>query len=246
MRRRPSDAPANARGTLRSCSPTEHGEEGDRPRERLLRVGAEALSDAEVLAILLRVGHASTGESALDQARALLRNFGTLRRLDGAPVSRLCRIRGIGPAKAAGIKAALELGKRLSAEPLRRGVALRSSQDVYRHYRSRLAGADRETFWVVLLDVKNRILGDAKVSEGSLSSAIVHPREVFKPAVEESASAVILVHNHPSGDPTPSAEDVAITRRLREAGDVMGVKVLDHVVVGGEGYASFVERGLLP
>jgi len=209
-------------------------------------VGAEALSDAEVLAILLRVGHASTGETALDQARELLRCFGSLRRLDGAPVSRLCRVPGIGPAKAAGIKAALELGKRLGAEPLRRGAVLRSSRDVYRHYRPRLAGAPRETFWVVLLDVKNRILGEAKVSEGSLSSAVVHPREVFRPAVEESAAAVILVHNHPSGDSTPSAEDVAITRRLREAGDVMGVKVLDHVVIGGDGYTSFVERGLLP
>jgi DNA repair protein RadC len=209
-------------------------------------VGAEALSDAEVLAILLRVGHASTGESALDQAQGILRRFGSLRRLDGAPLSRLCRVPGVGPAKAAGIKAALELGKRLGAEPLRRGAVLRSSRDVYQHYHPRLATAPRETFWVVLLDVKNRILGEAKVSEGSLSSAVVHPREVFRPAVEESAAAVILVHNHPSGDPAPSAEDVAITRRLREAGDIVGVKVLDHVVIGGEGYASFVERGLLP
>jgi DNA repair protein RadC len=211
-----------------------------------LRIGAETLSDAEVLAILLRVGHASTGETALDQARQLLQRFGSLRRLDGASVSRLCRIPGIGPAKAAGIKAALEVGKRMNAEPLRRGAVLRSSRDVYRHYRPRMAGAPREAFWVVLLDVKNRILGDAKVSEGTLSSAVVHPREVFRPAVEESAAAVILVHNHPSGDPTPSAEDVAITRRLREAGEVMGVKVLDHVVVGGDAYTSFVERGLLP
>ncbi len=246
MRRRPTEVPESHNGTIRGWPTSEPLPESERPRGRLLRMGAEALSDAEVLAILLRVGYASTGETALDQAQALLRRFGSLRRLDAAPVSQLRRVPGIGPAKAAGVKAALELGKRLSAEPLRRGAVLRSSRDVYRHYRPRMIGALRETFWVVLLDVKNRILGDAKVSEGSLSSAVVHPRDVFRPAVAESAAAVILVHNHPSGDPTPSAEDVAITRRLREAGDVMGVKVLDHVVVGGDAYTSFVERGLLP
>jgi DNA repair protein RadC len=233
MRRRPND-------TIRAWPSVEQ------PRERLLRLGATALSDAEVLAILLRVGHASTGETALDQARALLQRFGSLHGLDGAPMCRLCRVAGIGPAKAAGIKAALEMGKRLATRPLERGAVLRSSRDVYRHYRARLSGVPRETFWVVLLDTKNRILTDAKISEGSLSAAVVHPREVFRPAVEESAAAVILVHNHPSGDPTPSAEDVAITRRLREAGDVVGVKVLDHVVIGTTSYASFVERGLIP
>ncbi len=217
----------------------------DRPRERLLRLGAHALSDAELLAILLRVGHASTGETALDQARALLGRLGSLRRLERATIGQLCRVPGIGAAKAAQLQAAVELAKRLASEPLRPGEVLRSSRDVYRHYRGRLAGLRTETFHVVLLDTRNRILGDVKISEGTLSSTVVHPREVFRPGIEEAAAAVILVHNHPSGDPTPSAEDLAITRRLRDVGDVVGIKVLDHVIVAASGYTSLVERGVL-
>jgi DNA repair protein RadC len=215
----------------------------ERPREKLVRQGPSALSDAELLAILLRAGHPSRGETALDQARALLARFGSLRRLDRASWRGLCAHHGIGPAKAAQIKAALELAKRFNEEPLRPGCPLGSSRDVYRHYRGRLATLRHEAFYVVLLDAKNRFLCDVKVSEGSLSAAIVHPREVFRPVIEESAAAVILVHNHPSGDPTPSAEDVAITARLRQVGDIMGVKVLDHLVIGAGCYTSFVERG---
>lgn len=217
----------------------------EQPREKLARLGPEAASDAELLAILLRAGHRCTGETALDQARALLGRFGSLRRLGRVPFRRLCALPGIGPAKAASIMAVFELGKRFSEKPLRPGHALRSSRDVYRHYQGRLANLRRETFYVVLLDTKNRVLGEARVSEGSLSSAVVHPREVFRPVIEESAAAVILVHNHPSGDPTPSAEDLTITRRLREVGEIMGVKVLDHVVIGAGRYTSFVERGIL-
>jgi DNA repair protein RadC len=215
----------------------------EQPREKLVRHGAAALSEAELLAILLRSGHASTGETALDQARTLVARFKSLRRLDRASVRELCAQRGLGPAKAAQIKAAFELAKRLHEEPLRAGQALRSSRDVYRHYQGRLADLRRETFHVVLLDAKNRVIGEAKVSEGSLSAAIVHPREVFQPVIAESAAAVILVHNHPSGDPAPSAEDLAITKRLREVGDVMGVRVLDHVIIGQGRYVSFVEHG---
>lgn len=217
----------------------------ERPRERLIRLGAQAVSDAELLAIVLRAGHRCAGETALDQARVLLARFGSLGRLERVSVGRLCAFPGIGPAKAAAIAAAFELGRRFNERPLQRGQALRSSRDVYCHYRGRLGTSRQETFYVVLLDAKNRILGETKVSQGSLSSAVVHPREVFRPVIEESAAAVILVHNHPSGDPTPSAEDLAITRRLREVGDLMGVKVLDHVVVGARCYTSFVERGLL-
>jgi DNA repair protein RadC len=217
----------------------------ERPRERLLRLGACALSDAELLAILLGVGHASMGETALDQARGLLGRLGSLRRLERATTRQLRLVPGIGAAKAAQLKAAVELGKRLASEPLRPGAVLRSSRDVHRHYRGRLGALRTETFHVVLLDTRNRILGDVKISEGTLSSTIVHPREVFRPGIEEGAAAVILVHNHPSGDPTPSAEDLAITRRLRDAGELVGIKVLDHVIVAASGYTSLVERGVL-
>jgi DNA repair protein RadC len=216
---------------------------GNGPRERLARNGAGDLSEVELLAVLVRVGHASTGESAVDVARGLLTQFGSLRRLDRASVHQLRGVPGIGPGKAAVIKAAFEIARRLEAEPWRPGVAMRSSRDVYRHFRARLAGLRHETFHVVLLDMKNRLLNDVKISEGSLSTAIVHPREVFRPVIEESAAAVILVHNHPSGDPTPSPEDLALTTRLRAAGEVIGIRVLDHVIIGADGYASLVERG---
>lgn len=219
--------------------------EGERPREKLLWRGPEALTNAELLAILLRVGHASTGQTAVDLARALLAPSGSLRRLERASVNALRTEPGMGTAKAVLVKAALELAKRFHEEPLRRGRPLRSSRDVYRHYRGRLESLRQETVYVVLLDVKNRILGECKVSEGSLSASIVHPREVFRPVIEESAAALILVHNHPSGDPTPSAEDLTITERLRQVGEVMGVKVLDHLIIGAGCYASFVERGIL-
>ena len=217
----------------------------ERPREKLVSQGSATLSDAELLAILLRTGHASTGETALDQARGLVARFGSLRGLERASLRALCACQGIGMAKAVEIKAALELAKRVSVEPLRRGQVLRSGRDVYRHYEGRLASLVRETVYVVLLDAKHRVLGEVKVSEGSLSAAIVHPRDVFRPVIEESAAALILVHNHPSGDPTPSAEDVSITERLRAVGDAMGVKVLDHVIIGAGCYASFIERGYL-
>jgi len=219
--------------------------EAERPREKLLWSGSDTLSNVELLAILLRVGHASTGETAVDLARALLASCGSLRRLERASVRSLCARPGIGMAKAVQVKAALELAKRFHEEPLQRGRPLRSSRDVYRHYRGRLEALRQEAVYVVLLDVKNRILGESKVSEGSLSASIVHPREVFRPVIEESAAAVILVHNHPSGDPTPSAEDLTITERLRQVGEVMGVKILDHLIIGAGCYASFVERGLL-
>ena len=238
-RRRADRASRSSSRSIRSWPATEQ------PRERLVRLGAGALSDAELLAILLRSGHASTRETALDLARATMGEFRSWHGLDRAPFCRLCARAGMGPAKAAQIKAALELARRMHGRPLEPRARLGSARDVFRHYGARLSGLRHETFWVVLLDVKNRIIGEAKVSEGSLSSAIVHPREVFRPAIEESAAAVILVHNHPSGEPMPSAEDRAITERLRGAGELVGVQVLDHVVIGAGTYASFVEEGLL-
>jgi DNA repair protein RadC len=216
--------------------------EEDRPREKLLGRGAEALTDAELLAILLRTGNA--GVSALDHARILLSQFGGIKGIDSAPAKELGTIKGIGPAKCAQLKAGLEIGRRLGREKWEVGRALRSSEDVFRHF-AELEKEKREIFYVVLLNNKNRKIREVKISEGSLTASLVHPREVFNPVIRESAAAVIFVHNHPSGDPAPSPEDIEITRRLKQVGDVMGVRVLDHVVIGRDRYYSFSDRGML-
>lgn len=219
--------------------------EADRPREKLLNRGAAALSDTELLAIVLRNGNASTGESAIDQARLLLGQFDGLKGIDRASVAELTGVKGIGPAKAAEIKASLEIARRFTGLKWPAGEPLRSAEDVFRHFHEILAWEKRELFYVVLLDNKNKKIRDVKISEGSLTASLVHPREVYNPVIRESAAAVIFVHNHPSGDPAPSPEDIEITRRLKEVGEVMGVRVLDHVVIGHERYFSFSDRGLL-
>ena len=218
--------------------------ESDRPREKLLEHGAESLSPAELLAIILRTGEASTGQSALDHGRALMTLCdNSFRSLAGASTQELCTIKGIGPAKAAQIKAALEIARRFAQEEIKRGDQFRSSSDIFKHYHEQLGSLKKEEFHVLLLDAKNRKIRDVRVSEGSLTSSLVHPREVFNPVIRESAAAVVLVHNHPSGDPTPSQEDLHITRRLRDVGDIMGVRVLDHLIIGKGKYVSFVDDG---
>jgi DNA repair protein RadC len=219
--------------------------ESDRPREKLLNNGASALSETELLAIVLRNGNASTGESAIDHARLLLDRFNGLRGIDEASVVELTRVKGIGPAKAAEIKATLEIARRLGGPKWAKGEPLRSAEDVFRHFHEELGGKKHEIFYVVLLTNKNRKIREVKISEGSLTASLVHPREVYNPVIRDSAAAVIFVHNHPSGDPAPSPEDIEITRRLKEVGEVMGVRVLDHVVIGHERYFSFSDRGLL-
>jgi DNA repair protein RadC len=213
----------------------------DRPREKLLHRGPSVLTDAELLAILLRTG--GRGASAVDHGRAIMDEFGDFRQLALATVGDLCAIKGLGPAKAAQILAAIEIARRFSEREFKPGEPFRGSGDVYSHFRERLGGEKREHFYAVLLDNKHRKIKDVSVSLGSLTASIVHPRDVFMPVVRESAAAVIFVHNHPSGDPTPSKEDIEITRRLREAGDLMGVRVLDHVVIGKGRYVSFVDDG---
>jgi DNA repair protein RadC len=221
--------------------------EDERPRERLMKLGADTLSEAQLLAIVLATGDASSGQSALDLARHLVQTFGSLRAIDAASVSELCQTKGIGPAKATALKAALELGKRLSGEPSQRKVKITSPNDIVMYYQPHLQHLRKEIFKAVLLDTKHQVLKDVTISEGSLSASLVHPREAFLPAIKESAAAIIFLHNHPSGDPTPSLEDKELTQRLAEVGHLIGISVLDHVIIGTgtPGYVSFRDAGLL-
>ena len=212
----------------------------ERPRERLLRDGPVVLSDAQLLAILLRAGR--TGVSAVEVAMDLLQQLDGLQGLSNRSVEELCRISGIGPAKAAQLKAAIELGKRVLATPLSSGTTIASSEDLFHHYYPLLRDLRHEVFKAVLLDAKHAIIREATVSEGSLTVSIVHPREVFNLAVRESAAAVIFVHNHPSGDPSPSEEDRVLTARLVAAGELLGIQVLDHLIIGDGRYMSFADQ----
>jgi DNA repair protein RadC len=217
--------------------------EAERPRERLLAQGSQTLTDAQLLAILLRVGR--HGSSAVQVGIDILDRLGGLGGLAQCGIEELCAIPGVGEAKAAQLKAALELGKRALAGPLTKGTKITSSRDLFTHYHPTLRDLRHEVFKVVLLDAKHAIMRDVTVSEGSLTLSIVHPREVFTLAVRESAAAVIFLHNHPSGDPTPSQEDRILTARLVSAGEVLGIRVLDHLVVGDGRYVSFADKGWL-
>jgi DNA repair protein RadC len=220
--------------------------EDERPREKMLNKGATTLSDAELLALVLRSGDSGSKQSAIDLGRELIKHFsGNLRELGSADVRELCAIKGVGLAKATSIKAAFTLASRYQARKLERLDRFTSPKQVFDYFHHEFRDSRKEYFLVLLLDGKNRIIRRVQISEGSLNQSIVHPREVFSPAVKESAAAIILVHNHPTGDPTPSSEDNAITRRLKEAGELMGIAVLDHIIVGDGDYVSFVERGLL-
>lgn len=212
----------------------------DGPRERLHGQGPAALADAELVALLLGTGSGSCG--VLQLAENLLASGG-LRGLAAATSAELRRTPGVGAAKSASLLAAVELGRRLAAQRLREGDAIRSPEDVFRHFHSSLRDAPHERFLVLLLDGRHRVIREVLTSQGTLTSSLVHPREVFRPALREGAAALVAVHNHPSGDPTPSAEDRQVTRRLIEAGRLLGVPLLDHVVVAERGFASLREAG---
>jgi len=218
----------------------------ERPREKMQKCGAATLSDAELLALIIRSGDPSTKQSAIDLGRELIKHFGdNLRELGSADIGEICAIKGMGLAKATSVKAAFSLATRFQSRKLERFDRFTSPRQVFDYFHHEFRDSRKEYFLTLLLDGKNRIIRRVQVSEGSLNQSIVHPREVFIPAVKESAAAVILVHNHPTGDPAPSSEDIAITRRLKEAGEIIGIKVLDHIIIGDGEYLSFVERGLL-
>jgi DNA repair protein RadC len=215
--------------------------EDERPRERMLRHGAAGMSNAELLAILLRTGTRS--ESAVTLSQRLLLESGGLRGLSDRTVEQLCERRGVGPAKALQLLAALELGRRMARTELEASPIIRSPEDVSTLLMEDLRYLQQEHFVALFLNTKNRVVGRETLSVGSLNAAIVHPREVFRAAVKRSAASIICVHNHPSGDPTPSPEDIQLTNRLTEAGHIIGIEVLDHVIIGDRRYVSMKERG---
>ncbi len=214
----------------------------ERPRERLRAYGASALANAELLAILLRVG--ATGESAIAQASRLLARFGGLPGLARASFGQLCNEKGLGEAKAAQIKAALEMGKRLLAAQPEERAMVRSPQDVTNLLQAEMGLLEQEHLRVVLLNTRNQVLAISEVYKGNVNTALVRVAEVFRDAVREGCLAIIVVHNHPSGDPTPSRDDVEITKQMLEAGQLLGIEVLDHIILAQGGFVSLRERGL--
>jgi DNA repair protein RadC len=213
-----------------------------RPRERLLEAGPSALSDGELLGLLFGIG--SREKTAVELAGEVISEAGGLHGLYDVSVHELMQVNGIGEAKACTILAAVELGCRIGQVRNPGRPVISSPADVERLLRGRLANLDRENFVVVLLNTKNEVIETSTVSVGTLSASLVHPREVFKPAVRASAASVVLVHNHPSGKVEPSREDREVTRRLGEAAVILGIEVLDHVIVG-DGYYSMKEHGML-
>ena len=214
----------------------------ERPRERLAKIGPQALSNAELIAILLRVG--VPGENAVQVGQRLLKAFNGLAGLHRAPFDELCNQHGIGAAKAAQIQAAIELGRRLTLESPEERPMINSPADAAALVLYEMSGLEQEHLRVFLLDVRNRVLEIVEVYKGSVNSAQVHVGEVFKPAIRRGAPAIIVVHNHPSGDPTPSPDDVAVTRAIVQAGKLLDIDVLDHMIIGQGRWVSLKERGL--
>ena len=211
----------------------------ERPRERLMAHGPHSLTDSELLGVILRTG--ARGKSAVDLGRDTLKKFGSLRSLSRRDAGELAAGAGFGPAKAAAVASAFELGRRAASENEKPRPRFRSSADVASHYLPLTRGLKREVFRVIMLDSAHRIMGAKTITVGTLNLAVVHPREAFREAVIQSAAALVLLHNHPSGDPTPSDEDIRLTRQFVRAGEDLGIPVLDHVVLGDGRHYSFAD-----
>jgi DNA repair protein RadC len=214
----------------------------ERPRERLQRLGVEALSAQEILAVIL--GRGVSGESVMVTAQRLLSKFENLKGIAGASVEELSQVKGIGIAKAAQIKAAVELASRLEGYEQRGKTVVKTPEDVSGVVGRRLRGKKKEYFLALLLDTRNQLIKIAEISVGSLDASIVHPREVFKEAISASAAAIIFAHNHPSGEAEASEDDIKLTKRLAEAGELVGIDVLDHIIIGDKKFLSLKREGL--
>jgi len=211
--------------------------DSSKPRERFLKFGPEVLSDAELFAIILRTG--TINENVVDMSNRLIKEY-TLEKLFDCSLKELQSIKGIGPSKAMQVLAMAELGKRYSQarKPVKK---ITKAEDVFDYFHERLKDKNQEEFWVLMLNTANNIIGEELISKGILDASIIHPREIFKPAIKNSASKIILVHNHPSGDPSPSAEDLEITKKLIETGKELDINIVDHVIIGKDGWWSWVE-----
>ena len=217
-------------------------EENDRPRERIAKYGPQSQSNPELLAILLRVG--MEGENAVQVAQRLLGDFGGLRGLQQATFEDMCRKRGLGPAKTAQIMAAIELGRRIKLEMIDEKAAIHSPGDAAALVEYEMSAFPQEHLWTILLDTRNRLISIERLYQGSLNSSTVRVGELFRAAIQKNACGIIIVHNHPSGDPSPSPEDVNLTRSVVQAGKLLDIEVLDHLVIGRDHHVSLKERGL--
>lgn len=215
----------------------------ERPRERMMQYGAGSLSHTELLAILFRTG--TRDESAVHLAQRVLSSIGGIRNLVDISLDELVKLKGIGPAKAVQLKAGIELGQRLAKARLPEAQVIRSPRDAADILMEQLRYLQKEHFVCLFLNTKNHIIAQETLSIGSLNSSIVHPREVFRAAIKCSSASVVCAHNHPSGDPTPSPEDIRMTERLCEAGEIVGIDVLDHIVIGDGEFISLKEQGLM-
>lgn len=214
-----------------------------RPRERMMSYGADALSHAELLAILIRTG--TKNQSAVDLSASVLQQCGSLRKLIDMSVEELTSIKGIGQAKALQVLAGIELGKRVARSSLGEVVTVRSPHDAAMYIMEDMRYLKKEHFVCLFLNTKNHIIGKETLSIGTLNASLVHPREVFRAAIRVSSASIICIHNHPSGDPTPSTEDIQITKRLAEAGSLIGIEILDHLIIGDGIFVSLKEQGHL-
>lgn len=215
----------------------------ERPRERLQKFGPEALSAQELLALV--IGRGISKKSVMSIAQELLVRFGNIKAISQATIEELSQIKGIGLAKAAQIKACFELGKREELEPELKDFDIKNPESVVKAISASIKDKAKEHFKLILLNPRNKIIGISTISIGTLNASLVHPREVFKDAIMHSAASVVLAHNHPSGDPEPSEDDLKITKKLVDSGKILGIEVLDHIVIGKNNFCSFKERGLI-
>ncbi|MCX6384882.1 MAG: DNA repair protein RadC [Actinobacteria bacterium] len=221
--------------------------EDERPREKLVKFGPESLTNAELIAVIIGTGinNGKGRQNAIDLAKNIILRFDNLKNLINTTYDELTSVNGIGFSKATQIMAVFELGKRALSAKNGNNTRFRCSEEVANYYIPLMKDLKKEQFKVILLDIKNRIIKDILISQGSLTASIVHPREVLKPAIQASAASVIFIHNHPSGDPEPSTDDIEVTNRLSRSCSIMGINLLDHIIVAENGYYSFKQKDLI-